>query len=151
MTHPLPISSLLTAKLITKGKWLFSQYAGDPIDCIKDHKMDDDTFDKYCWVEGTWTWRHTPQVAADAALGRSKASLKSDLRAVGCFDESSDPARDCWHHQYYQWVALVLLLQAGCFYFPRYLSTFHRPVIGKARFLKGTCGKSGRAAASALW
>ena len=28
---------------------------------------------------------------------------------------------ECWHHAYYQWVGLMLIFQAGCFYFPRYL------------------------------
>ena len=36
-------------------------------------------------------------------------------RKVGCDPEKDD----CWHHQYYQWVGLVLLMQAGCFYVPR--------------------------------
>ena len=42
--------------------------------------------------------------------------MGSRLGSVGCDDDSQE---DCWHHQYYQWVGLVLLLQAGCFYVPR--------------------------------
>ncbi len=41
--------------------------------------------------------------------------VKSDLAAVACFEDDED----CWHHQYYQWVAIMLVFQAGCFYFPR--------------------------------
>ena len=40
------------------------------------------------------------------------------LASVGCDGDDQD---NCWHHQYYQWVALVLLLQAGCFYVPRWV------------------------------
>ena len=28
---------------------------------------------------------------------------------------------DCWHHDYYQWVGIVLICQAGLFYVPRYV------------------------------
>ncbi|TRY75746.1 hypothetical protein TCAL_11109 [Tigriopus californicus] len=99
-----------------------SQYAGDPIDCIHDHNIPDDTFDRFCWVEGTWTRK----LGFDAIGGQmDKAFLRKDLNFVRCFDESTNsdgkPHEDCWQHQYYQWVALVLVLQAGCFYFPRYL------------------------------
>ncbi len=47
--------------------------------------------------------------------------MKGDLGAVHCFEGKGqgDPDSECWHHQYYQWVALVLVFQAGCFYFPR--------------------------------
>ena len=36
-------------------------------------------------------------------------------------DDIEDDSDSCWHHQYYQWVALVLVMQAGCFYAPKYL------------------------------
>ncbi len=82
------------------------QYAGDPIDCIKHNgNIDDETFDAYCWVEGTWTRR-------DSASGK-------DVSSVRCLDAAANPDEECWHHQYYQWVALVLVLQAGCFYATR--------------------------------
>ena len=44
--------------------------------------------------------------------------MSSRLGSVGCEDDNME---NCWHHQYYQWVGLVLLLQAGFFYVPRWV------------------------------
>ena len=48
---------------------------------------------------------------------RVSPKKSSHLASVGCDGDDQD---NCEHHQYYQWVALVLLLQAGCFYVPRW-------------------------------
>ncbi len=55
-------------------------------------------------------------------FGEDRHGVSSHLGAVRCFSGDSDEDGDkehCWHHQYYQWVALVLMLQAGCFYLPK--------------------------------
>lgn len=42
--------------------FLYSKYAGDPIDCMVKHSIqggDEETFDRYCWVEGTFTKKLT--------------------------------------------------------------------------------------------
>ena len=65
--------------------------------------------DTFCYVEGTYTKRPTEK---NFLLGSSGA-----IEHMKC-----DPkTEDCWHHLYYQWVGLLLIFQAGCFYFPRYL------------------------------
>ena len=33
----------------------------------------------------------------------------------------NEPEDGCWHHAYYQFVVMVLVLQAACFYFPWYV------------------------------
>ena len=77
------------------------QYAGDPIDCWDTPTGASDTMlDNWCWVKGTYT-----------QYGKFNHHCKLN-------DEAR--LKDCWHHEYYQWVALVILLQAGCFYAPRY-------------------------------
>ena len=54
-------------------------------------------------------------------MSSGTVSVNKHLSSASCFDKAGDTAdKDCWHHQYYQWVALVLVFQAGCFYLPRY-------------------------------
>ena len=68
--------------------------------------------DTFCYVEGTYTKRPTEN---DFLLGSS-----GSIEHMKC--EKTDD-KTCWHHLYYQWVGLLLIFQAGCFYFPRYLWT----------------------------
>ena len=49
------------------------------------------------------------------AVVKFHGKTEQQPRKVGCDPEKDD----CWHHQYYQWVGLVLLMQAGCVYVPR--------------------------------
>ena len=80
---------------------LYLQYAGDPIDCWPKLKGSSDTMmDNWCWAKGTYT----------------KYPGGSDN---ACNLDDSKTLKNCRHHEYYQWVGLVILLQAGCFYAPR--------------------------------
>ena len=64
-------------------------------------------------MEGTWTHRET-------VYDLEEGGRRPDLASVPCFrDSKGDPEEECWHHQYYQWVALVILVQAAGFYLPR--------------------------------
>lgn len=67
--------------------------------------------DNYCWVTGTYTKKY--EAGVDEAFGQSGHTKHWDC----------DPRKgeDCWHHDYYQWVGLVFVCQAICFYFPKYL------------------------------
>lgn len=63
-----------------------TQYAGDPIDCTKVGPMSDDVFDRYCWVEGTWTRRNlAASVSAPTAAGVSQR-----LASLRCYDLKGD-------------------------------------------------------------
>ena len=88
---------------------LLLQYVGDPIECIKrDKEIDTKLIDTYCWIHGTYT-KHPPEAGAIEARGQ-----RDHLDFGSC-----DPQKeDCWHHAYYQFVVMVLVLQAACFYFP---------------------------------
>ena len=90
------------------------QYVGDPIECIKrDEKIDSKLIDTYCWIHGTYT-----QLPPEAGDERTK----SHLDFGSCDPDSEDPdtgeQQKCWHHAYYQFVVMVLVCQAACFYFP---------------------------------
>ena len=92
------------------------QFVGDPIDCHTTHNSLKEApgkyLDAFCYVEGTYTKRPTEN---DFLLGSS-----GSIEHMKC--EKTDD-KTCWHHLYYQWVGLLLIFQAGCFYFPRYLWT----------------------------
>ena len=84
------------------------QYAGDPIDCWDTPTGASDTMlDNWCWVKGTYT-----------KYGKHN---DPDPLHHHCDLNKEESIKQCWHHEYYQWVALVILLQAGCFYAPRYI------------------------------
>ena len=96
------------------------QYAGDPIDCVHNLAgMPDKYMDTFCWVEGTWT--HRPNDGTLMGKGGEIEHLKCDQDANGNVVERGTD-KPCWHHLYYQWVGLMLIFQAGCFYFPKYVS-----------------------------
>lgn len=86
-----------------------AQYVGDPIECIKrDKDIDTKLVDTYCWIHGTYTKR--PYEAGDLKGRDSRDHLD--------FAKCDPKSQDCWHHAYYQFVVMVLVLQAACFYFP---------------------------------
>jgi hypothetical protein len=70
------------------------QYAGDPIDCLVKHGIqqgDSQTFDKYCWVEGTYT----KKLALDSA-----DEFRPDVRRFGTSRLTSSPhVYPCSHLQ----------------------------------------------------
>jgi len=85
------------------------QYVGDPIECIKrDKDIDTKLIDTYCWIHGTYTKQ-------PIKAGELEAHNKRNHLDFGTCNPKTD---DCWHHAYYQFVVMVLVLQAACFYFP---------------------------------
>jgi len=85
------------------------QYVGDPIECIKrDKEIDPKLIDTYCWIHGTYTKQ---PIAAGMMQSHEK---RKHLEFGSCNPQKED----CWHHAYYQFVVMVLVLQAACFYFP---------------------------------
>lgn len=76
------------------------QYFGDPIDCIVDGSVKL-IIDNYCWVESTYTVpSKNPNHEAHPGVSSHHGPVK--------------------HHKYYQWIPIVLAIQAGLFYLPRY-------------------------------
>lgn len=87
------------------------QFLGDPIHCL--NPSDPDTFsqkvlDAYCWIHSTFTLpkTHGKRIGIDIAHPGVDKTAPGDKRV---------------YHAYYQWVCFVLFLQAGMFYFPRWL------------------------------
>lgn len=73
------------------------QYFGDPIKCIVDAKDHKEYVETYCWLYGTYIYEGTSNINR---LDRPKK----------------------WQ-SYYQWVPLILAIQALFFYVPYYLWT----------------------------
>ena len=83
--------------------------------------------DSHCWVDGTWTHRpdaENPLLGQAGELEHMRCAATEDGSSMVEVDEEGNkivPNKPCWHHLYYQWVGLMLIFQAGCFYFPKYL------------------------------
>ena len=61
----------------------------------------------WCWIKGTYT--------------KLPEENQQELGKLDHHCDPRNPDEKCWHHDYYQWVAIVLIIQAGCFYVPRYV------------------------------
>lgn len=83
------------------------QYIGDPIDCIVD-EIPQEAMDAYCWIYSTFTLPNK--------LG---GRLGKDIAHPGVSSHTDED--EVKYHQYYQWVCIVMLIQAILFYIPHYL------------------------------
>lgn len=90
------------------------QYLGDPIDCISSADIKS-IADKYCWIHSTFT---RAALISDGKWGY-EAVEDSEVPPGIRPEVEADMARV--YHTYYQWVWLVLFLQAGLFYVPYWL------------------------------
>ena len=75
--------------------------------------------DNYCWVSGTFTnkIRHgDTQGHSGSGTDHHCDPREKDPNDSNSYILSPDK---CWHHQYYQWVALFIIVQAGFFYMPK--------------------------------
>ncbi|XP_065361903.1 innexin inx5-like [Calliphora vicina] len=90
---------LLTFALLLSGK----QYFGEPINCMADLKFKNFVH-SYCWTFGTFI---IPTVVAD---NRSSIEVGVSPNAV-----------EHLSLRYYQWVVIVILMEAFFFYFPSFL------------------------------
>ena len=92
---------------------LIDSYAGDTIDCVQ-HDSNEDLqkyIDSYCYIHGTRSlkWPKTGE------LGTGDGDA---LGNIGHCQEGSD--EECYtYHPHYQWVAFMIVIQAGIFYIPR--------------------------------
>jgi len=87
-----------------------SSLVGNPINCMSD-SFSGDLMNTYCWIHSTYSvndkFNGTPGV---------------DYAHPGLGEDDVRGDRQGWtHHKFYQWVVLVLILQAGGFYLPRLL------------------------------
>lgn len=86
-----------------------SQYVGDPIECTHSKEVDKDVMSAFCWVNSTYSVNTRDRVFQH--VGR-------DAIYPGVRNSATGTPR---YHRFYQWVPIVLLLQAILFYTPRWL------------------------------
>lgn len=86
-----------------------TQYFGDPIDCIQHDSVPANVIRTFCWIHSTF---NVP-AAFNATVGVNGVPHPGIQRYT--------PDEERRYYGYYQWVCMVLFLQAGCFYVPRYL------------------------------
>ena len=89
-------------------------YVGDPIDCIHHGKEDwGDYLDWFCYIHGTESLKYP-----------KKGLVHDTVGFFDCLDEKGNEIEgtDCIEtHPHYMWVAMVVLIQAGISFLPRYL------------------------------
>lgn len=94
---------LLSASILLSCK----QYFGEPIHCLQRDVKRTEVVENFCWIHSTFILPHAWNLTVGSAIPHPGID-----RHV--------PGQDKVYHAYYQWVALVLLLQGIFFYLPRY-------------------------------
>ncbi|ODM88086.1 Innexin inx2 [Orchesella cincta] len=89
------------------------QYLGDPIDCSSSADIKS-IADKYCWIHSTFT---RGALISDGKWGYEVVEQEESEIAPG-IRPSVEQDSPRVYHTYYQWVWLVLFLQAALFYIP---------------------------------
>lgn len=98
------------------------QYFGDPIDCDTSGSkaVHYEAVKTFCWIYGTYTLKSTIN-------GRYLKWKKCYVVLIRYYADRKTPGlgneagvEETWH-VYYQWISVVLLLQAFFFYLPFYL------------------------------
>jgi len=111
---------LIGCSILTTSK----QFFGDPIHCHKDQDVPNmQVFESYCFMEETYT------------LAVKNCSSEDDHHLYDCSIGAGFGRSDQQHvfHSYYQWVPLVLVLQAAFCYLPWYF--WKKTESGKVRKL----------------
>jgi len=87
-----------------------SSLVGNPINCMSD-SFSGDMMNTYCWIHSTYS-----------VNDKFNGTQGVDYAHPGLGEDDVHGDRLGWtHHKFYQWVVLVLILQAGAFYLPRLL------------------------------
>lgn len=105
--HQLTVLVLVAFAVLVTTK----QYVGDPIDCDRSSGVPAGVINVYCWIHATYSVK---------SLFANADGKRIVYPGVGNGADLSDHA-DIKYHKYYQWVCLVLFLQALFFYVPRWL------------------------------
>lgn len=105
--HQLTVLILVAFAVVVTTK----QYVGDPIDCDRSSGVPGGVINVYCWIHATYS------VKSLFANADGKRIVYPGVGNGADFTNESDVK----YHKYYQWVCLVLFLQALFFYIPRWL------------------------------
>ncbi|CAG2182063.1 unnamed protein product, partial [Oppiella nova] len=85
-----------------------AQYFGEPIRCIQTDDVPGEMLATYCWIHSTFTLPHALNMRPGEEVPHP---------GISKYTEGDKKT----YHSYYQWVWIVLFLQALMFYVPRYL------------------------------
>jgi hypothetical protein len=124
--HTVFILILCTVLLTAK------QFFGDPITCHVRGETPGlkDLISTYCWMHGTYTlkvkegFEEVERIYGFEETGwikRNGGNRQKNAQAHPGFGTYQEHKHEKIYHFYYQWVCLLLFLQAVFFYFPRYL------------------------------
>lgn len=105
--HQLTVLVLVAFAVLVTTK----QYVGDPIECDRSSGVPAGVINVYCWIHATYSIK---------SLFSNADGKRIVYPGVGNGADFTDGA-DVKYHKYYQWVCLMLFLQALCFYIPRWL------------------------------
>ncbi|EEC05226.1 innexin shaking-B [Ixodes scapularis] len=105
--HRLTVLILIAFAVLITTK----QYVGDPIECDRSFGVSASVLNLYCWIHATYSVTSLFRNADDKSIvypgvGNSMHHMNHE---------------DFQYHKYYQWVGLLLFLQALFFYVPRWL------------------------------
>jgi len=101
--HRLTASLLISSSILTT----FRQFFGDPIHCHVDGHIPLDVFQSYCFMTATSTYTLPRMVTNSSHPGVSAGMVNAGGEEEGTV-----------YHNYYQWVSLLLALQACICYLP---------------------------------
>lgn len=95
----------LAASVLVISKQIF----GENINCIAEEKYKE-VINQFCWINSTFSMK-----------SEFRGKIGDDVAYPGAGPGFVDDPKDFQYHKYYQWVSLVLSVEALCFYFPRHL------------------------------
>lgn len=119
--YQITVSVLLAFCLILTAKVLF----GDTIDCVSKIKTHDKYYDNICYSIGTYTRYKIKQEGTSIRIDNvvTNVSFKVDPESRYIYSGimiGDEPVQVFWH-TYYQYIPILLFVQAVLFYFPHYL------------------------------
>ncbi|XP_055380147.1 innexin inx5-like [Condylostylus longicornis] len=138
------LHSKVTFALLLAASALLSlnQFFGNPIECKSSGDQDKSLHELYCWTHGTYIFNYEFEkknyVKQNHIVGYGIHPAMHSIHSLRSIDPRSERDGDRIYLRYYQWVVLILVLQAIAFAMPGYLWK-----IWEANSLQRLCEKFG--------
>lgn len=108
------------------------QFFGEPIKCLLNNNEVSELHDIYCWIHGTYTFRNQNNSMILAFSYQidvivwtdSSTTILAKISGENKISEGvgvSSHGDEKYYHTYYQWVYVILIIQAMMIYIPRFL------------------------------